>query len=84
MSKRLFRRLQESHTLLHHAAKKTDFPEVLTFLVNELDIPVNITDMCGRVPLHYAAFRGSLNLVQELLNLGGDPAAADVVSGQNL
>lgn len=54
--------------------------EIITLLVSELDIPVDITDLCGRTALHIAAQNASLDNVKELLNLGANPWTTDVVS----
>lgn len=72
--------LQRGYTLLHGAAEKARLVEILTLLVAKLDIPVDISDFCGRTALHVAAISGNWKHVKELLNLGANALEVDVVS----
>ena len=60
--------------LLHHASGHNADPAVIQFLINTGQ-NVNVTDVYGETPLHYAAAEGS-SAVEVLLTNGSDPNQA--------
>ena len=72
------------HSLLHAAVRSQAPSDIriafLKLLVLEGGMQVDIPDLAGRTPLHVAAGNGDISCVDELLELGADPAAEDVLN----
>lgn len=47
--------------------------EIIDYFINELKYDINTTDLAGNSPLYIAVFKGNLDLVNLLLENGGDP-----------
>ncbi|MFT3823794.1 MAG: ankyrin repeat domain-containing protein [Chitinophagaceae bacterium] len=57
--------------LIHKAALESDYESVLELIHKKVDL--NELDNNGHTPLHWAVFRGDIELVQILLTAGADP-----------
>ena len=66
-------------TALHYAAKlKHEDGIILVDYLMKNHADINARDKHGRTPLHYAAKRAPLNVIQYLVDHGADREAADV------
>uniref|UniRef100_A0ACD5XM18 Uncharacterized protein n=1 Tax=Avena sativa TaxID=4498 RepID=A0ACD5XM18_AVESA len=63
-------------TALHFAASKGSL-ESCRFLVEESEIDVNSVSKTGETPMSYAARKGNVQVMNYLLDHGGDPAMPD-------
>eukprot|EP01137_Pigoraptor_chileana_P007499 Opistho-2@53195 len=71
-------------TLLFRAARDGDLTSVRGCLSNGGSKEINATDATGETPLHVAAFRGYLTIVQVLVDAGADIHAQDAKGGTPL
>ncbi|PGH14989.1 hypothetical protein AJ79_02669 [Helicocarpus griseus UAMH5409] len=78
----LFSSVQEmlGFTELHSYACSDFMPKVdyMDYILNDINI-INVKDLLGWVPLHYAALKGSTDSTQTLVDAGSDINARDLV-----
>ena len=67
----------DTHVSELHLAASNGLMDVVTEQVAEYNCDINTKDAEGRTPLHYAARGGKLDVVQYLIEKGGDPMAKD-------
>lgn len=67
--------IEPTPDLLHKAAENGDLEQIIHLI--EKGKNINILDLAGRTPLHYAVANDQLDSVKLLLELGADPDIAD-------
>eukprot|EP01029_Cantina_marsupialis_P009470 TRINITY_DN2202_c0_g1_i5.p1 TRINITY_DN2202_c0_g1~~TRINITY_DN2202_c0_g1_i5.p1 ORF type:complete len:707 (-),score=210.77 TRINITY_DN2202_c0_g1_i5:4-2124(-) len=71
-------RYDNGRTLLHEVAISGTKPDAAKFLVNKCRFPVDIKDLVGRTPLHYAAQHFNPMMAKMFLELGANLEAEDI------